>query len=311
MNYALMFPGQGSQAVGMLSGHSDPRVAETFAEASEGLGWDLADLIANGPVEALNQTDKTQPALLAAGVAVWRLWQATEPAPIALAGHSLGEYTALVAANSIDFVDALRVVELRGQLMQKAVPAGSGGMAAVIGLEDDAMEALCARCESGVLEPVNYNAPGQIVAAGDSAGLAWLEANGADAGARRVLRLPVSVPSHCSLMRNAAEHLAQALDQIEIRTPRIPVLHNLDASTRTDASQIRKALKEQLYRPVRWTSILAALQEQEVQALMECGPGNVLCGLARRAAKGVKTFALDSEDQMSKARAFIEQEPEQ
>lgn len=309
MKYALMFPGQGSQSVGMLGDLEAPQIAATWQEASDALGWDVADLVRSGPAEELNRTDRTQPALLAASIAVWRVWTTRgRPGPAVLAGHSLGEYSALVAAGSIDFGDALRLVEKRGQLMQAAVPPGTGGMAAVLGLDEAAMEALCAQCGVGVLEPVNYNAPGQIVAAGEVAALDWLEQEGPKAGAMKVVRLPVSVPSHCSLMREAAEQLGEALEQIEIRAPQVPVLHNLDAEARDNPAEIRQALREQLFKPVRWTRTLTAMQSQEVQTLLECGPGKVLCGLAKRGARGTTAIPLESTAGLEKADARMNEE---
>jgi len=297
MKYAMLFPGQGSQAVGMMAalaaGH--PEVAATFDEASTVLGWDLGKLVREGPAEELNRTERTQPALLAAGIAAWRAWQAQQAlAPAALAGHSLGEYTALVAAGSLAFADALKVVELRGQLMQQAVPAGTGGMLAVIGLEDAAVEKFCAGyAGEGVLEPVNYNAPGQVVLAGSTPALDWAEANAKGAGARMVVRLPVSVPSHCSLMRGAADKLAERLAQTPFNNPAIPVLHNLDARPRASAADIRGALKDQLYRPVRWSQTVQALVQQGIGAFLECGPGRVLTGLNKRIAGKMPGFALE------------------
>lgn len=295
MNYAMLFPGQGSQAVGMLSGHSAPEIATTFAEASDVLGWDLTRLVKDGPAEDLNRTERTQPALLAAGIAVWRAWQAQGlPQPAALAGHSLGEYTALVAAGALDFAEALKLVELRGQLMQAAVPAGTGGMAAVIGLDDDKVEALCkAYPGPEVLEPVNFNAPGQVVVAGQTAALDWLTANGKAHGARMIMKLPVSVPSHCSLMKDAAARLAARLADARIHPPAIPVSHNLDAKTRADAAGIRQALTEQLYRPVRWTETIQNLHGAGLSLFLECGPGKVLCGLGKRIVADAKTLPLE------------------
>jgi [acyl-carrier-protein] S-malonyltransferase len=286
MKYAMLFPGQGSQAVGMLAtlGAAYPVVGETLAEASAALGWDLARLVREGPVEELNRTEKTQPALLAAGVAVWRAWQShAPPAPAAMAGHSLGEYTALVAAGSIAFDDALRLVELRGQLMQGAVPEGQGGMVAVVGLDDAGIEKLCASYTGGlVLEPVNYNAPGQVVVAGQADALKWLEANAKGAGARMVVRLPVSVPSHCSLMKAAGLQLAGRLTQVNFNPPAIPVLHNLDAAPRAQPVALRSALREQLYKPVRWAQTIQALAKDGTGVFLECGPGKVLAGLNKR-----------------------------
>lgn len=294
MKFALLFPGQGSQSVGMLAGLPAPEITDTFAEASDVLGWDLSGLVRSGPVEDLNRTDKTQPALLAAGIAVWRHWQALGlPAPAALAGHSLGEYAALVAAGAIGFADALRLVELRGQLMQAAVPAGTGGMTAIVGLDDAGVDALCAACPEGVLEAANFNAPGQVVVAGEIRALDWLDANGKAKGARMVKRLAMSVPSHCSLMRGAAEKLAEALARIQVQAPVIPVRHNLDAQPREDAGAIREALTAQLHRPVRWTQTVQALQADGITHTFECGPGKVLVGLNKRIAEGLVSTALE------------------
>jgi len=286
MKYALMFPGQGSQEVGMLKalGAEHPVVVDTFNEASQALGWDLAELIANGPSERLNQTQYTQPALLAAGVAVHRVWAgAVSVPPVAVAGHSLGEYTALVAAGALRFSDALKLVELRGALMQSAVPAGVGAMAAVIGLDDEGVEKACAAYDGdGVLEAANYNAPGQVVVAGSKPAVDWLIANAKQFAARKIMPIPVSVPSHCSLMRGAAERLAERLADIEILAPTVPVLHNLDAAARTGAAAIREALVQQLYRPVRWALTVRELYGFGARGFFECGPGKVLTGIGKR-----------------------------
>ncbi|NGY06314.1 ACP S-malonyltransferase [Solimonas terrae] len=307
IQYAMLFPGQGSQAVGMLSGHADPIVRATFDEASQALGWDLTALVADGPLESLNQTARTQPALLAAGIAVWRLWQARElPPPVALAGHSLGEYTALVAAGALAFDDALKLVELRGQLMQSAVPEGVGGMAAVVGLDDAAVEAFCGDYPGdGVLEPANYNAPGQVVIAGNVPALEWLEGEGKARGARMIVRLPMSVPSHCSLLRGAADRLAERLAQTAIHKPAIGIRHNLDGRPRGDADGIRRALHEQLFRPVRWSATVTQLREEGVTTFFECGPGKVLVGLNKRIAKDLTSIALEDGDGMGKAQVAV------
>ena len=306
MKYVMLFPGQGSQSVGMLGGHAAPEIADTLDEASQALGWDLAGLVRSGPVEELNRTEKTQPALLAASVAVWRHWcsQGLAP-PMALAGHSLGEYSALVAAGSLEFADALRLVELRGQLMQAAVPAGTGGMTAVVGLDDEAVAALCGRCPDGVLEPANFNAPGQVVVAGEIRALDWLDANGKAAGARMVKRLAMSVPSHCSLLRGAAAQLAERLAGTEVRTPSIPVLHNLDAAPRTDADGIRDALRAQLFSPVRWTATVQTLQAQGAAGAFECGPGKVLVGLNKRIVEGLSSAALEDPAGVAQAAQWV------
>jgi [acyl-carrier-protein] S-malonyltransferase len=305
--YALLFPGQGSQSVGMLSGHTDPRVARTFEEASDVLGWDLAALVREGPAEVLNQTARTQPSLLAAGVAVWRLWQARGlPAPAAMAGHSLGEYTALVAAGALSFADALKLVELRGQLMQAAVPEGVGGMAAVVGLDDAAVEAFCADYPGdAVLEPANYNAPGQVVVAGNVPALEWLESQGKARGARMIVRLPMSVPSHCSLLRGAADKLAEQLAQTGFRTPAIEVRHNLDGSARHDVDAVRDALHQQLFRPVRWSATITRLRDEGITNLFECGPGKVLVGLNKRIAKELQSIALEDAEGFDRAVASV------
>lgn len=292
MKYALLFPGQGSQSVGMLAtlAGAFPVVGQTFAEASQVLGWDVGKLIQSGPEAELNRTERTQPALLAAGIAVWRVWQQHHPAPpAAMAGHSLGEYAALVAAQSLTFADALKIVELRGQLMQAAVPPGGGGMAAVLGLDDAGIAKLCTTYTgthpTEVLEPVNYNAPGQVAVAGTIAALKWLDSHSKEHGAGRVIRLPVSVPSHCSLMRMAALQLSGRLTHINFHSPVIPVLHNLDAGQHTQAVALRAALREQLYKPVRWVQTIQALTAQGVTLFLECGPGKVLSGLNKRIGK--------------------------
>jgi [acyl-carrier-protein] S-malonyltransferase len=295
MKYALLFPGQGSQAVGMLAKHAPADLEPTYREASEVLGWDVLKLVQEGPVEELNRTERTQPVLLAASIAVWRLWEKKASVmPVAMAGHSLGEYSALVAAGSLKFADALKLVELRGQLMQAAVPAGTGGMAAVLGLDDDKIEALCKQYPgSEVLEPVNYNSPGQVVVAGQTAALDWLQANGKANGAKLIKRLPVSVPSHCSLMRGAADQLAEQLDKTDIVAPQIPVFHNLDAQSRSTAAEIRDALRAQLFMPVRWTQTVRSLASGGAGAFFECGPGSVLTGLNKRIVEGVQSAALE------------------
>lgn len=307
MKYAMLFPGQGSQAVGMLGAYGSASVTNTLAEGSDALGWNLADLIANGPAEELNRTERTQPALLAASIALWRHWQTLDvPPPAALAGHSLGEYSALVAAGSLAFADALRLVELRGALMQAAVPAGSGGMTAVIGLDDDAVTALCKAAPAGsVLEPVNFNAPGQVVVAGELAALEWLEKNGKAQGARMIKRLPVSVPSHCSLMRDAAAKLAERLAETPITEPTIPVLHNLDATARMQADAIREALVAQLHLPVQWTRTIRALNASGIDSYFECGPGKVLVGLNKRILDEATSLALEDPAALAQAVTLV------
>lgn len=296
MKLAFLFPGQGSQAVGMLAAHDDPVVAATLAEAADVLGWDLPGLIAQGPEAELNRTERTQPALLAADIALWRLWQSRGlPQATVLAGHSLGEYAALVAAGSLDFADALRLVELRGQLMQAAVPEGRGGMAAVIGLDDAQVDALCAAYPGdAVLEAANYNSPGQVVLAGEAEAIAWVLDNAKAQGARMAVKLPMSVPSHCSLMHEAAQTLFERLNAIEVRMPVVPVLHNLDGRPRNTAQGIREALRDQLHRPVRWVATVEAMTDSGHANFVECGPGKVLGGLNKRIRKELQTLALET-----------------
>jgi len=293
---AVVFPGQGSQSVGMMDGFDQSIVRDTLEEASQALGWDVAALMASGPEAQLNQTQYTQPAILAASIALWRLAQAESSLNSAvLAGHSLGEYSALVASGCLGFDDALRLVETRGRLMQKHAPDGSG-MAAVLGMDDDAVEALCAQRAEGGLYPVNFNAPGQVVVAGRTEALDWLASEGPKAGARKVTRLSMSVPSHCELLQPAAEALTPELEAVAMADPQIPVLHNIDAAPRADQAGVRDALRRQLCEPVRWTQTQAALQAQGVTLLVECGPGKVLCGLAKRGMRGIKSVALGTSD---------------
>ncbi|HSH30426.1 MAG TPA: ACP S-malonyltransferase [Thiohalobacter sp.] len=286
---AYVFPGQGSQSVGMLAGlaAAHPVVGETFAEASEVLGYDLWQLTRDGPEEQLNQTDKTQPAMLAAGVAVWRvLAQATDKRPAILAGHSLGEYSALVCAGALDFPAAVKLVESRARFMQEAVPTGAGAMAAILGLDDDAVRAVCQQAAEGeVVETVNFNAPGQVVIAGAAAAVERAVSQARAAGAKRALPLPVSVPSHCSLMQPAAEALTTELTRVDLRPPSIDVIHNVDVRAHSDANEIRERLARQLHSPVRWVETVQYMQNEGVTRLVECGPGKVLAGLNKRIAK--------------------------
>ena len=305
MALAFVFPGQGSQSVGMLADLAErhPLVTDTFAEASSALGIDLWQIARQGPEAELNRTQITQPAMLAAGIAVWRVWQQQGGAmPDWLAGHSLGEYSALVAAGSIDFSAAISLVALRGRLMQEAVPDGQGAMAALLGLDDDAVRALCAEAQGDeVVEAVNYNAPGQVVVAGNAAAVERVVAQAKGAGARRAVMLPVSVPSHCALMRPAAERLAEALAAVAITPPQIPVLHNVDVARHDDADGIRAALAGQLYRPVRWVETVQALAAAGVDRLIEAGPGRVLAGLNKRIDKAMVAAAVFDTDSLAKA----------
>ena len=306
---AFVFPGQGSQAVGMLAelGGQHALIRDTFAEASAALGYDLWALTQEGPAEQLNQTDKTQPAILAASIALWRLWQAEGGAqPAFVAGHSLGEYSALVAAGSLEFAAAVTLVELRGQLMQQAVPAGQGGMAAILGLDDDAVRAACAEAAQGdVVSAVNFNAPGQVVIAGSAAAVERAIEACKARGAKRAMPLPVSVPSHCALMRPAAEQFAAAVDAIAWQAPQIAIVQNTSAQVPGDLGVLRQDLLAQLYSPVRWVESVELLAARGVSELVECGPGKVLSGLNKRCAKGVNTHNLDTPDAFAAARAAL------
>lgn len=296
MKSAFVFPGQGSQSIGMLAelAASHAIVGETFTEASDVLGYDLWSLVSNGPEDQLNQTDRTQPAMLTAGLAVWRVWQSVSShTPAFLAGHSLGEYTALVAAGALDFADAVKLVEQRGRFMQQAVPAGEGAMAAVLGLDDDTVRAVCAEAAtSGIVEAVNFNSPGQVVIAGAASAVSRAIELASTKGAKRALLLPVSVPSHCALMMPAAEQLAQALAAITVRSPAIPVIHNANVGGSDDPDTIRQLLARQLYSPVRWVETVQWLVTQDVRALVECGPGKVLAGLGKRIDKSLDSLPL-------------------
>lgn len=305
--FSIVFPGQGSQAVGMLSelGEQYDIVKQTFAEASEALGYDLWALVQNGPAEDLNQTFRTQPALLAASVAIWRVWQEQGlDQPENLAGHSLGEYSALVCAGVIDFKQAIKLVELRGQLMQEAVPAGVGAMYAIIGLDDDSIAKACEEAAQGeVVSPVNFNSPGQVVIAGNKAAVERAGALCKEAGAKRALPLPVSVPSHCALMKPAADKLAVALEEIEFNTPNLPVINNVDVIAETDPAKIKDALVRQLYSPVRWTEGVQLMSEQGVEKLFELGPGKVLTGLTKRIVKTLSAAAINDVATLDAAKA--------
>ena len=293
---AFVFPGQGSQSVGMLAELSElhPIVRETFAEASDGAGVDLWALSQGGPEEMLNRTEYTQPALLAAGIAVWRAWQQQGgPAPALLAGHSLGEYTALVAAGALSLKDGAHLVRLRGQLMQDAAPTGVGAMAAVLGAEDALVAEVCTLAsDSKVVVPANYNSPGQIVIGGDSEAVERAIALLTERGIRKVVKLAVSVPSHTPLMREAANRLAEAMRGMHWSAPLLPVVQNVDANVRAGVDEIRNALVRQLYLPVRWSECTLALASRGITRLAECGPGKVLTGLARRIDKSLEARSL-------------------
>lgn len=299
-NFAMVFPGQGSQAVGMLAELATefPIVEQVFAEASEVLGYDLWALVQHGTAEELSQTQRTQPALLAASVAIYRVWQQKYPElkPAMMAGHSLGEYSALVCAGVLNFQDAIKLVELRGNAMQQAVPAGSGAMYAIIGLENNLIINACqqAQLELGeVVSAVNFNSPGQVVIAGSKTAVEKAAELCKTAGAKRALPLAVSVPSHCSLMKPAAEELAAALQNISLNPPRIPVIHNVNVAVETDVDAIRERLVEQLYSPVRWSETIEKMAEQGIDTLFEMGPNKVLTGLAGRIAKQLTAKAIN------------------
>lgn len=293
---AFVFPGQGSQSIGMLSALAEvfPTVKKTYEQASDTLGFDLWNLVQQGTIEELNQTQNTQPAMLAAGVAMWRVWSdQVSLRPAWAAGHSLGEYTGLVCSNAISFEDGISIVTERGRLMQQAVPAGVGAMAAIIGLEDDLVVKVCAdSAEKEVVAAVNFNAPGQVVIAGHDAAVERAMSAAKQAGAKRALKLPVSVPSHCRLMEFAAEKLAETLQIININVPEIRLIHNVDVATHDSADQIKNALIEQLFKPVRWVESIKYLQDQEVTDFVECGPGKVLVGLNKRIAKGANHMTM-------------------
>ena len=296
--FAMVFPGQGSQSVGMLAELAEqfPVVTETFKQASDVLGYDLWALTQQGPAEELNKTWQTQPALLAASVAIYRVWQQQYPdlKPEVMAGHSLGEYSALVCAGVIDFEDAIQLVELRGKLMQQAVPEGAGAMYAIIGLDNETIINACKIAEQGeVVSAVNFNSPGQVVIAGSKNAVERAAAACKEAGAKRALPLSVSVPSHCALMKPAADQLAVSLESVAVKAPSIAVINNVDVKTENDANAIRTALVRQLYSPVRWTETVEKMAAQGIEVLVEMGPGKVLTGLTGRIVKELSAQAVN------------------
>jgi [acyl-carrier-protein] S-malonyltransferase len=306
---AFVFPGQGSQAVAMLSDFSDNElVHHTFKEASAALGYDLWQLVAQGPVEQLNQTNYTQPALLTASVALWRVWQAESTVlPSVLAGHSLGEYSALVCAGVLSLIDGVKLVEKRGEYMQACVPSGIGAMAAVIGLDDQAIIGACSQAqESEVVSAVNFNSPGQVVIAGHSAAVERAGVLCKEAGAKRVLPLPVSVPSHCALMADAAKKLAVDLEQVIFKSPEINIVNNVNVAIETDEDAIKEALVKQLYSPVRWSETITTLGEQGITKMVEVGPGKVLQGLVKRINKGISCVSFNNQDTLTKAKELTQ-----
>jgi len=305
MSIGVIFPGQGSQSVGMLAALAEefPEVRSCFEEASTVLGYDLWALVQQGPEEKLNQTAVTQPALLTAGVAVWRVWQGENgPAARVMAGHSLGEYTALVCAGAMHFADAVRVVARRGELMQQAVPAGEGAMAAILGLEDVQVAEACAEAAQGqVVEAVNFNSPGQVVIAGHRAAVDRAIAAASARRAKKALILPVSVPSHCALMIPAAEQLAEVLEAVTIQAPKIPVIHNVDARPHSEPQAIRAALVQQLHRPVRWVEVVRAMTTDGLALFIEPGPGKVLSGLGKRIEREANFLPVFDPESLAKA----------
>lgn len=313
MSLAFVFPGQGSQSVGMMQGFDNlPIVRETFEEAGAILKQDLWSMVTSGNAEELNLTVNTQPVMLAAGVAVFRAWNALQGAkPVVLAGHSLGEYTALVASGALTFADALPLVRFRALAMQEAVAEGVGGMAAILGLDDDVVRAVCAEAAQGdVLEAVNFNSPGQVVIAGHKIAVERGMALAKEKGAKRALPLPVSVPSHCALMRPAADALALRLQSVEIKAPQIPVIHNADVKSHSDAAAIKNALARQLYSPVRWVETVQSFAGRGIRVLAECGPGKVLAGLSKRIDSNIQAITLTDEAALRHAMDTLKQEGE-
>ena len=304
---AFVFPGQGSQKVGMLAdlAAAFPEVKNTFAEASDALNYDMWALVQEGEQAQLNLTETTQPVLLTASVAVWRLWLAQGGLrPSMMAGHSLGEFSALVCAGAIDFADAVRLVRARGQYMQTAVPVGEGAMAAVLGLDDAKIEEICAATE-GVVEAVNYNSPGQVVVAGHTQAVEAALGALKDAGAKRAMLLPVSAPFHTSLMRPAGEKLAQALAELTINAPVIPVVHNVHAQTEANPAQIKELLTQQIYSAVKWVSCVQTMTDSGIEMTVECGPGKVLSGLNKRIQKSLQCLNVESPETLEAALAAV------
>ncbi len=306
--FAFVFPGQGSQSRGMMNGYADfAAVRDTFTEASDVLKQDLWQLVAEGSDADLNATVNTQPIMLTAGVAVYRAWQSQNGAkPAIMAGHSLGEYTALVAAGALTFADALPLVRFRAQCMQEAVPEGVGGIAAILGLDDDTVRAVCAEGAQGeVLEAVNFNSAGQVVIAGNRAAVERGMELAKAKGAKRAIMLPMSVPSHCSLLKGAAEKLGDYLKNVTVQTPAIPVLHNADVASYNDAAKIKDALVRQLYSPVRWVETVQAFGKHGITHNVECAPGKVLAGLNKRIDTNQQALAINDGEALKAALAAL------
>jgi len=306
--FAFVFPGQGSQSRGMMNGYAEfSAVRDTFAEASDVLKQDLWQLVAEGSDADLNATVNTQPVMLTAGVAVYRAWQSQNGAkPAIMAGHSLGEYTALVAAGAVSFADALPLVRYRAQCMQQAVPEGVGGIAAILGLDDDAVRSVCAEGAQGeVLEAVNFNSPGQVVIAGNRGAVERGMELAKAKGAKRAIMLPMSVPSHCSLLKGAAEQLRAYLNNVSVQAPAIPVLHNADVAAYSDGARIKDALVRQLYSPVRWVETVQAFGKQGITHNVECAPGKVLAGLNKRIDANQQAMAINDGEALKAALAAL------
>lgn len=305
----FVFPGQGSQSLGMLNELANEfhHINETFNEGSEVLGYDLWQIVQQGPEARLNQTEYTQPALLTASVAIWRIWKSQNgPLPSFLAGHSLGEYSALVCAESISYKDAIRLVSLRGKLMQSAVEEGQGAMAAIVGLEEALVDEVCQKANTqGIVDPANYNSIGQIVISGQVKAVNYAVELAKSAGAKLAKILPVSVPSHCKLMKPAAEQLESSLSQIDFHLPKIPVVQNVDVATYFDEIKIREALVKQLYSPVRWVETIQFMALQGINIFIECGPGKVLGGLIKRIEASAKSFTTDTPQALKIAKENI------
>lgn len=309
MKIAFVFPGQGSQSVGMMKSFAQlPGVRDTFSEASDAIDQDLWKLVGQGPAEELDLTVNTQPVMLTAGIALHRAWRtANGTRPAISAGHSLGEYSALVAGSAIDFADAVTLVRFRAQAMQEAVPAGAGAMAAILGLEDDLVRAVCeqASVTNEIVEAANFNSPAQVVIAGSKAAVERAMEIAKGKGAKRAIMLPMSVPSHCSLMRPAAERMRERLKAVKIGTPNVPVLHNADVKSAESADGVRDALVRQLYQPVRWVDTIRAMVSAGVTHIVECGPGKVLAGLNKRIAPQTQTFSFGDEPAFKEALAAL------
>ncbi len=308
-NLAFVFPGQGSQKIGMLAdlAAANSSVEQTFQQASEVLGYDCWDLLQNGEEEEINLTERTQPILLAASVAIWRLWQQQGgPNPAAMAGHSLGEWSALVCADAVDFGDAVKIVRARGAFMQQAVPVGVGAMAAIMGIDDQIVIDACSEAAQGqVVAAVNFNAPGQVVIAGDADAVARATAICKKGGAKRAVELPVSAPFHTSLMRPAADNLAELVEATTFRAPQIKIIHNVNAQTEADPQAIKTLMLEQIYKPVLWVDCVNGLAAGGAEMLIECGPGRVLNGLSKRIDRNLKSLSTDDVDSLENALTSV------